>query len=280
MKLIVDCGSTKADWVVLNENNIVSKFSTEGFNPNYTDKKDILSIILNKASYNLNPQYITNIFFYGTGCGNHENCSMINDILKSVFINADVTVTHDIMAACHALFGNDRGIACILGTGSNSCQYDGEKIMERAVSLGYVIGDEGGGCHIGKRLIRDYFYGTMPIELSEKFENEYDMNISSVINNIYHKTEVSKYLASFSKFAYDNKEHVYVKNICSEHFDEFIEHFILRYEVSKDYEIGFVGSIAYYFKDILSERIEDHGLKLKNVIKNPIDGLIEYHARH
>ena len=280
MKLIIDCGSTKADWVILNGNNIVSSFNTEGFNPNYTDKNAISSIVLNNISYQDYIQYITDVYFYGTGCGNHENCTIIKDIFQSIFVNAKIYVTHDMMAACHALLGNKEGVACILGTGSNSCHYDGKEIISKAVSLGYIVGDEGSGNHIGKQLLRDYFYKKMPSELSDKFEKEHDADISSVIDNLYHKTQASKYLASFSKFAYENKENEYIKSICSRCFDEFIECFILRYGMSKDTKIGFVGSIAYYFQDLLSERLENHGLGIGNIIKNPIEGLIEYHLQN
>lgn len=280
MKLIIDCGSTKADWVILNGEEVVLKFQTEGFNPNYTDKNTILSIILDNTSYKVYIQEITEIYFYGTGCGNQENCNLVEGILNSVFPNANIIVTHDLMAACHALFGDKEGIACILGTGSHSCRYDGNEIIDKAVSLGYIIGDEGSGNHIGKQLLRDYFYKKMPAELSEMFEKEYDINITSVIDNIYHKTQASRYLASLSRFAYENKKHDYIKVICSKCFDEFIEYFILKYETSKDLEIGFVGSIAYYFQDLLSERLENHKLRLGKVIKNPIEGLIEYHSHH
>ena len=280
MKLIIDCGSTKADWVILNGEEVVLKFQTEGFNPNYTDKNTILSIILDNTSYKVYIQEITEIYFYGTGCGNQENCNLVEGILNSVFPNANIIVTHDLMAACHALFGDKEGIACILGTGSHSCHYDGKEIIDKAVSLGYIIGDEGSGNHIGKQLLRDYFYKKMPAELSEMFEKEYDINITSVIDNIYHKTQASRYLASLSRFAYENKKHDYIKVICSKCFDEFIEYFILKYETPKDLEIGFVGSIAYYFQDLLSERLENHKLRLGKVIKSPIEGLIEYHSRH
>lgn len=280
MKLIIDCGSTKADWVILNGEEVVLKFQTEGFNPNYTDKNTISSIILDNQSYKTYIQEITEIYFYGTGCGNQDNCSLIENVFKSIFLNANIIVTHDLMAACHALFDNKEGIACILGTGSHSCHYDGNGIINKAVSLGYIIGDEGSGNHIGKQLLRDYFYKKMPDVLFKKFEKEYDINITSVIDNIYHKSQVSQYLASFSKFAYENIEHDYIKNLCSKCFDEFIEYFIPRYKTSKDLEIGFVGSIAYYFQDLLSERLENHKLRLGKVIKSPIEGLIEFHSHH
>ena len=176
MKLIIDCGSTKADWVIVKGDKTIKKFQTEGFNPNYTDKKNISSIITNEVGYKSYIQDITEIFFYGTGCGKTQNCNLIHELLKSVFDKADIFVTHDIMAACHALFGNNKGIAYILGTGSNSCYYDGDNIVEKAVSLGYIIGDDGSGSHIGKELLRAYFYKEMPDELSYIFEKEYNIN--------------------------------------------------------------------------------------------------------
>lgn len=280
MKLIIDCGSTKADWVIINDKNIVISFQTEGFNPNYTDRKYISSIILNEVRYNTYTQGITNIFFYGSGCGKEENCSMIEDILKSVFVNADINVTHDMLAACHAALGDKKGIACILGTGSNSCLYDGKEISEKSVSLGYILGDEGSANHIGRKIVHDYFYKMMPEDLLLKFEKEYNINISDFIENIYHNNQVSKYLAEFSKFAYANKEHYYIKNLCSKCFNEFIEYFILKFKPTINTEIGFVGSIAYYFQDILSDCIESKGFKISKIVKNPIEGLIYYHSQN
>ena len=280
MKLIIDCGSTKSDWVIINDKNIVISFQTEGFNPNYTDKKYISSIILNNTIYNPYIQEITEVFFYGSGCGKEENCALIKDILASVFTNAKIDVTHDMLAACHALLGNKNGIACILGTGSNSCFYNGNEITEKSISLGYVIGDEGSANHIGKKIVHDYFYKIMPDDLSVKFESEYSINISDFIENIYHKNQVSRYLAEFSKFAYANKEHDYIKNLCSKCFDEFIEYFILKFKPTSNTEIGFVGSIAYYFQDILSERLEDKGLNISRIVKNPIEGLIDYYSQN
>ncbi len=279
MKLIIDCGSTKADWVVMDGENVVLSMQTGGFNPNYSDKDFISSIILDKSLYKSYFQDITEIFFYGTGCGKQENCNLIEDVFKIIFPHANFVVTHDIMAACHAIFGKKEGIACILGTGSNSCLYNGENIVDKAVSLGYILGDEGSANHIGRTLVRDYFYNKMPSELSVKLEKEYDLNISEFIDNVYHKSQVSKYLAMFSKFAYENINHDYIKSLCSKCFDDFIEYFILKFKPNSDIEIGFVGSIAYYFQDILSERLEDKGLKINKIIKSPIEGLIEYYSQ-
>ncbi len=279
MKLIIDCGSTKADWIILDDGVILKKIKTEGFNPNYTDKDSILGIVVDETSYQEYVQSITEVYFYGSGCGNIENCNKIKDILSSIFTYAKIEVTHDMMAACRAVLGENKGIACILGTGSNSCCYNGELITEQSVSLGYVLGDEGSGSYIGKNLIRDYFYKKMPKDLSVDFEESYDINIKTVINRIYHDTQVSRYFASFAKFAYKNIENQYIQDLCSRCFDEFIDNFIIIYEHAKETEIGFVGSIAYYFRDIIKCRLETKGLKPGEIIKDPIDGLVEFHSK-
>ncbi len=279
MKLIVDCGSTKADWVIVDGVNILKRFKTDGFNPNYTDKDTIRKIVLNESSYKEYAETITEIYFYGSGCGNIDNCIKIKEILDSIFFNSKIEVTHDMMAACRSLFGKNKGIACILGTGSNSCNYDGEIITEQAVSLGYILGDEGSGSYIGKRLLRDYSYKIMPEDLCLKFENEYDVRLETVIRNTYHSTQVSKYFASYAKFAYDNIDNKYIYDLCSRCFDEFIDISVARYENVGKREIGFVGSIAFYFQDIIKERLERRGLKSGEIVKEPIDGLVEFHSK-
>lgn len=278
MKLIIDCGSTKADWIILNGRDVLKRFKTDGFNPNYMDKDSILRIILNETSYTEYLPLIREIYFYGSGCGNSDNCNKIKKILNSVFYNANLEVTHDMMAACRAILGDDKGVACILGTGSNSCCYDGVSITDQAVSLGYILGDEGSGSYIGKKLVRDYFYKIMPNDLSLKFEEEFEVNINTVINKVYHDSQVSKYFASFARFAYENIGNKYIQDLCSICFDEFIDNFILIYKLSKETKIGFVGSVAYYFQDLIKQRLECKGLKSGKVVKDPIDGLVEFHA--
>lgn len=278
MKLIIDCGSTKADWVIIDGVNILKRFKTEGFNPNYTDKDTITKIILNESSYKEYVSSISKIYFYGSGCGNMDNRIKVKEILESLFVGSDVEVTHDMMAACRSVLGNESGVVCILGTGSNSCYYDGETITEQSVSLGYILGDEGSGSYIGKKLLRDYCYKIMPEDLCLKFENEYDVKLETVIRSTYHSAQVSKYFASFAKFAYDNIDNKYIYDLCSRCFDEFIDNFVTRYESVKKRDVGFVGSIAFYFQDIIKERLERRGFVLGKIVKEPIDGLIEFHC--
>lgn len=280
MKIIIDCGSTKADWALIKSADDISLFSTSGFNPNYTERTVIHDIISKQTLIDINHSEKYEIIFYGSGCAIQSNIDLVNEIISSVFVNSEVTVTDDMLAACHATLQDREGVACILGTGSNSCYYDGENIIESATSLGFILGDEGSASYIGKRLIHDYFYKTMPSDLSEKLKNEYDINISKIIDNVYHKNEVSKFLATYSRFAFDNKEDKYIRNLCSACFNEYIKYFILRYKEKSGLNIGFVGSIAYYFQDILKECLDIHGLKLGEIVKKPIDNLIKYHLNH
>lgn len=280
MRLIVDCGSTKADWVLLDGNKVINNTQTEGFNPNYTDKEHILSIALSNNSYNTYLQDITEVLFYGSGCGNQHNVDLMKDVFKSIFIHSEIHVYSDMMAACHAVSAHKNGIVCILGTGSNSCLFNGDEIVDKAVSLGYIIGDEGSGSHIGKTILHDYLYKTMPQDLYSKIENEYNIDVESFIDNVYHSNQPSKYLASFAKIAIENKNHDYIINLCRKCFDEFIDCFITRYDKCHEYEVSFVGSVAYYFQNVIKERLEKRRLKMGEVSKSPIEGLVGYYSEH
>lgn len=273
MKLIVDSGSTKMEWILLDGNEVKSRFQTDGFNPNYSDRQCLLEICSGASL----PDEIQSIYYYGTGCGNERNCQMIKEALQDRFPNADIHVTHDLMAACHALLGQEKGIACILGTGSNACVYDGESIIEKAVSLGYLLGDEGSGMHIGREVVRAYFYGFMPEELRCRFDEAYHLELKELVQCLYHEGQPSRYLASFAKFAGEHQENPYIKGLVKDCFRAFIEAFILRFGNCKSLEICFVGSIAYHFRDILKETLADYGLTMGEVMQAPAEGLIRYY---
>ena len=275
MKLIIDAGSTKMEWILMDGNAIVRRFTTEGFNPNYADRQCLVETC-HGASL---PDGIQSIHYYGTGCGNDQNRQTIKEVFQQHFPYADIHVTHDLMAVCHAVLGREKGIACILGTGSNSCIYDGEHIIEQAVSLGYLLGDEGSGCHIGKQLLRGYFYGFMPADLKRKFEETYPLTHEELIDHLYHQPQPSRYLASFAHFAGENQNHPYVHDLVKGCFKAFIEAFILRYEDCKSMKISFVGSIAYHFEDLLKQTLADYGLKIGEVMQAPAEGLIRYYQR-
>ena len=272
MRLIIDAGSTKMEWILMEGNEVKSRFTTEGFNPNYSDRQCLVETCHGVSL----PNEIHSIHYYGTGCGNPQNCQMIKEVFQNRFPDAEIHVTHDLMAACHALLGHEKGIACILGTGSNACVYDGENIVERAVSLGYLVGDEGSGMHVGKEVVRAYFYGFMPGELRQKFEAEYHLDLKDFVQWLYHDDQPSRYLASFAKFAGENQHHPFVRDLVKGCFEAFLKAFVFRFDDCKTMKIGFVGSVAFHFKDILQECLTDQGLTMGEVMASPADGLVRY----
>ena len=273
MRLIIDAGSTKMEWMLMEGNAVVRRFTTEGFNPNYSDRQCLVETCRGASLQNK----IQSIHYYGTGCGNEQNCQLIKDVFLQRFPDAEIHVTHDLMAACHAVLGHEKGIACILGTGSNSCLYDGENILEKAVSLGYIVGDEGSGMHIGREVVRAYFYGFMPEDLRFQFDAEYHLELKDFIHRLYHEGQPSKYLATFAKYAGENQAYPYMHGLVKSCFKAFIEAFILCYENCKSLKISFIGSVAFHFKNLLEESLNEFGLTMGEVMQAPAEGLIKYY---
>ena len=273
MRLIIDAGSTKMGWILMEGHEVKAHFVTKGFNPNYSPMQDLVETCRGASL----PNEIQSIYYYGTGCGNEQNCYLIKEVFQHQFPHAEIYVTHDLMAACHAVLGHDKGIACILGTGSNSCVYDGNDIIERAVSLGYLVGDEGSGMHIGREVVRAYFYGFMPVDLRQQFDTEYHLELKDFIQRLYHKGQPSKFLASFARFAGENQSHPFIKGLVKGCFRAFVEAFILRYDNCQSLRVSFIGSVAFHFKDILKETLTDYGLTMGEVMPSPAEGLIKYY---
>lgn len=273
--LLVDAGSTKTDWIVLENGTVTHRVATRGFNPNYSDPK-LLPELLKELPADL--PVIEEVHYYGSGCGSEANQNTVRRCLKTRFKKAEITVTHDLMAVCHAALGHEKGIACILGTGANSCLYDGNDITERAVSLGYLLGDEGSGCYIGRKLVRAYFYDLMPLELKLSFHLAYNLEINEFVHRVYHEQEASKYLAEFTKFAGEHLAHPYIQNLIRESFADFIQAFVLRYKDCRSLPVSFVGSVAFAFQDLLRESLESEGLTLGKVMQSPAEGLIQMYS--
>ena len=269
------------EWILLDGDVVKQRFQTEGFNPNYAERQCLESMVSFVETQCLASQKteIQYIHYYGTGCGNEQNCQAIKEVFQHHFPDAEIHVTHDLMAVCHALLGHEKGIACILGTGSNSCLYDGTDIAEKAVSLGYLVGDEGSGMHIGREVVRAYFYGFMPEDLKQRFEAEYHLVLKDFVQRLYHEGQPSKYLATFARFAGENQTNPYMKGLVKGCFKEFIEAFILRYENGNSMKISFIGSVAFHFKDLLEESLDEFGLTMGEVMQAPAEGLIRYYVR-
>ena len=274
MRLIIDSGSTKMDWMILEGGNVTRRFITQGFNPNYSDLRELEGMLAESAL----PSQLDEIHYYGTGCGSEKNCQLIKVLFQTRFPEAEITVTHDLMAACHALMGHEKGIVCILGTGSNSCVYDGNAITERAVSLGYLVGDEGSGMHIGREVAKIYFYGFMPEDLREEFDKSFHLALEGFIQNLYHSGQPSKYLATFAKFAGEHQTHPYIRELVKGCFKAFIESSVIRYSGCRTMKVSFMGSVAYHFKDILNETIKSYGLMQGEVMASPAQGLVRYYS--
>lgn len=275
-KLIIDAGSTKTEWIVLDEGRVVDRFTLGGYNPNYNEPIVLLDLLYRDLK---NFPAVDAVYYYGSGCGSEANREAAAQFLRVRFEEAaEVVVTHDLMAVCHAVLGHDKGIACILGTGANSCLYDGKEIVDQAVSLGYLVGDEGSGCYLGRKVVRAYFYDLMPPELKLLFEQTYHLEIKDFIDNVYHQTGASKYLAGFAKFAGDHQEHPFISQLVKGCFQEFVQVFVLRYSEAPSLPVSFVGSVAYHFQPLLRECLEAEGLTLDRVCQAPAEGLVRYYG--
>ena len=273
MRLIIDAGSTKMGWILMEGHEVKAHFVTKGFNPNYSDRQCLAELCRGVSL----PNEIQSIYYYGTGCGNEQNCQTIKEVFQTRFPHADIHVTHDLMAACHAVLGHESGIACILGTGSNSCVYDGNDITGRAVSLGYLLGDEGSGKHIGSEVVRAYFYGFMPEDLRQQFDETYHLELRDFIDKVYHQPQPSRYLATFAKFAGEHQSNPYIKALVKGCFKAFIEAFVLRFEGAETMKVSFVGSVAFHFQSLLRESLDEYGLAMGEVMASPAEGLIRYY---
>ena len=277
--LIADSGSTKTDWVLLDNNNIIIQFQTIGFNPYFQSSEDIHNEIKTVLLPVLKDQLqtITHIAYYGAGCSTPDKVQVVKQGLYLAFGNISSEVNHDLLAAARALCGKEKGIACILGTGSNSCLYDGKEVTENVPSVGYLFGDHGSGATIGRTFIQNYFDGKLPIHLVTAFENAgYHREI--ILENVYKKTMPSRYLASIVKFLSDYSNDSFVKELIKKCFIDFFEAQVSKYTGAKSLPVNSVGSIGYYYKELLAEAAKEKGFIIGNIIKSPIDGLIKYHS--
>lgn len=281
MVAIVDSGSTKSDWVILDEfKNVFLKTETIGFNPNFISKELIVPEIEKNNSLTSLKNSITKIFFYGSGCGVKKNCETIKEEVGKVFFNASINVREDLLAAAYAAYRGKPAIVCILGTGSNSCFFDGENLKIKLPSLGFLMGDEGSGSAIGKQLVRRYFMQKLPQDLHLEFQETYNLTIDEALKNMYHTTRPNAFLADFNKFVVERKEHPYFKEMVFEEMKSFFEYQVLPYEESKESEINFIGSIAYYYENILRSVASEFNLNVGHVVQKPIESLVNYHIKY
>ncbi|MEP7165996.1 MAG: N-acetylglucosamine kinase [Ferruginibacter sp.] len=276
LKLIADSGSTKTEWCLLNGNK-KKLINTQGLSPYFLNGLQIKDVLEKELLSKLKQSIPDEIFFYGTGCSNPENVRIVKEALKSVFKTSKIAVDHDLMGAAKALCGHEKGIACILGTGSNSCFYNGKKIVKNSPGLGYVLGDEGSGAYLGKKVIQYYLYNTFEPDLMDRFKAKFNTSAIEILDAVYKMPLPNRYLANYAVFLKENRGHYMIENIIEDGFNDFFFNHVYKYRESWTMPINFIGSIAYGFKDVLKDMCESYELQLGKVLKNPMEGLIKYH---
>ncbi|MCC5932580.1 MAG: N-acetylglucosamine kinase [Cyclobacteriaceae bacterium] len=277
MILIADSGSTKTDWrIVQQDSPEIIAFSGTGINPYYTDKETLIKQVQSEVRENLHEEP-EKVFFYGAGCATDAGIASVKDFLQEIFPTADIEVASDLLGAARSLCQQEAGIACIIGTGSNSCVYDGQSIRDHIPPLGYILGDEGSGSYLGKRLIADYFKRIMPVEIMENFKASYSPDLDTLYDNLFRKPYPNRYLAKFAQFIIENANDAYCTDLVYDGFLEFFERNIKKYPNYKNYPLYFTGSMAFFFKPVLKELAKTSGLVLKKITQHPADGLAEYH---
>ncbi|WP_109829853.1 BadF/BadG/BcrA/BcrD ATPase family protein [Reichenbachiella versicolor] len=275
MIIIADSGSTKTDWRFIDSNGNVTQAKSEGINPNYMTEEEIkvniTSVLKDYKSESVK------LYFYGAGCKAEKNVAFVHRLFMSFFFSANVYINHDMFGAARSLCGHDSGIACILGTGSNSCLYDGQEITANVRSLGYLLGDEGSGSYIGKKLLQNYFRGNLSSQVTKNFEKRFGDNQDELIREIYNAENSARYISKFSKFVFQNIKDPGMYKMVYSIMVEFLELNVQQYEGYETTPVHFTGSVAYYFSNILRKAGQDKGITIGHVVESPIAGLTLYH---
>ncbi|WP_323758521.1 N-acetylglucosamine kinase [Roseivirga sp.] len=273
--LIADSGFTKTDWRLIGADGSIEQARTMGINPYYQTEEEILLVIQDLHSQL--PDKVDEIYFYGTGCSSGTNRDKIAKLLNRYYQDAKIDVNHDLLAAARSLCGNEKGIACIIGTGTNSCLYDGSKIISNVPSLGWAIADEGGGTYLGKTLVTDYYRKDMPEHLRVIFKERFGLNKDAFLTAIYQEPMPGRFLASFAKFINEHISDPYMYKLVYVAFTTFITKNVVKYEGYKEVPVHFTGSVAYYFNNILRKVAVDQGIYIKHITEHPIAGLTLFH---
>ncbi|MDE5875703.1 MAG: hypothetical protein K2H15_08645, partial [Muribaculaceae bacterium] len=278
--LIIDAGSTKADWIVIQDSStVIASIETEGLNALLINSEDLHSAV-NRASSQLGVDDIGRIYYYGAGCATPAICNKVETVLTSVWNTERCEVNSDLLGAARALLGDHKGVACILGTGSNSCLYDGKNISLQIPSLGFILGDEGGGAALGKRLLSDAFKEQLPASIKEKFLDEYGLTLPEILDKVYKQPSPNRFLASFVPFLKDNLWNPYIYSLILRELTRFFKRNVAMYPGAHSLPVNFVGSIAFNFQTILKEAASSQGYSVNKVVRTPMEGLIEFHSTH
>ena len=279
MILIAESGSTKTDWVLVSDNNDITYFKTIGFNPFFHSSDFIHNEIVSNSDFYEKTKDVTNVFFYGAGCSSDKMNNIIKSGLSTVYKSADILVDHDLLACALATYQDEPAISCILGTGSNSCFYDGKTLREEVPAIAYVLGDEGSGSYYGKKLLRDYLYNKLPSEIKLNLEEEYKISKDSIFENVYTKPHANVYLASFMRFVSNHYHTDYVKDMIQHGMSEFIKIHVCCYPEHKHVKSHFIGSISKIFEKELLIAAKEHDVIIGDIIRKPVENLVKYHIK-
>ena len=284
MILIVDSGSTKSDWIAIDNNGkqLLEKLRTKGLNPEILKQEKLKKIIKKHPDLKAHKKEVTHVFFYGAGCGTDRGKELVRAALTEVFVNAEISVEEDTMAAVYGTINHDTeaAVVCILGTGSNCSYFDGKKLHQRVQSLGYIIMDDASGNNFGKELIRDYYFNNMPEDIKVAFGSKYNLEADYIKYNIYKQPNPNAYLANFAEFMFLNKDSEYIVELIKKGIRTFVKNYIMQYkEEVKTVPVHFAGSIAYFSQDQIKEVAKEMGFTVGNFEHRPIEGLVAYHTK-
>src|ERR1700712_4436120 len=278
MIIIADGGSTKTNWCLLTEDGKKVYFNTEGYNPYFSSVEYIINSLHESLPTDLEIDKISEVNYYGAGCSTEEKRKHVEDAMSQVFTSSKVNIGHDLLAAARALLGNTEGFAAILGTGTNTCLYDGKDVINNIDSGAYILGDEGSGCYIGKKLLTDYLRGYMPEAVRQNFWDTFKLTPDDVNEQVYTKPLANRFCASFSKFVYDNNVHIeYSRNLVKTSFEDFFRNLVTHYPDYQKYTFNCIGSVGYNFRNVLEEIVTENGMTVGRIIRSPIDDLVKIH---
>ncbi|HEY8780793.1 MAG TPA: N-acetylglucosamine kinase [Mucilaginibacter sp.] len=278
MIIIADGGSTKTNWCLVTEEGKKVYFNTEGYNPYFSGTAYIIKSLDETLPTDLERNEVTEVNYYGAGCSTDEMRKIVEEAMKAIFTKAKVFIGHDLLAAARALLGNNEGFAAILGTGTNTCLYNGKEVTHNIDSGAYILGDEGSGCYIGKKLLIDYLRGYMPEAVRKNFWETYKLTPDDINEIVYTKPRANRFLASFSKFVYDSNVHIeYSRNLVRTSFEDFFRNLVTHYPDYQKYTFNCIGSVGYNFRNVLEEVVTENGMVIGNIIRSPIDSLVKYH---
>lgn len=278
LQLIADSGSTKAEWCLVENGRRKKSIITQGISPYFLTGSQIEELLRKELLPKLKQALPAECWYYGTGCSNPAHVQMLTKVLRKLLPGTSVHVNHDLMGAARALCGNKPGVACILGTGSNSCFYNGRRIVKNSPGLGFILGDEGSGAYLGRKVVQHYLYNTFDPDLMDRFNAKYSTDAPAILEAVYKGPLPNRYLAAYTGFLVENRGHYMIENIIEDSFNDFFFNHLYKYKESWTHPIHFIGSVAYGFRDVLKDMCNNYELQLGRVLKHPLDGLLEYHA--